>query len=122
MTSPRPPTFSTSFRRMACAIALAVSDVRQQAELASALDGDRDLTLMPAAGPRDASRADLALLAHRAPQRAEVLVVDDVDLVAAERARLAPATPALTLPVTPSPLSRGPATLLRHAKKLPTSL
>src|SRR4051812_12412852 len=122
MTSPRSPTFSTSFRRIACAMPLAVRDVGQEPQLTRALYRRRELGLMPPAVSGDAGGADLALLAHRPPQRAEVLVVDEVDLVAAERARLEPAASAWALPVTPAPLCRGPATLLRHAKKLPTSL
>ena len=48
---------------------------------------------MAAAGAGHARRADLALVADRATQRREVLVVDDVDLLPAERAGLeAPAT------------------------------
>src|SRR3954464_9615386 len=74
---------------------------------------------MPTAGTGDPGRANLALLAHRPAQRAEVLVVNDVDLVAAELARLAPTAAPLALPVTPSRWS--PATLLRHAKSSLTS-
>src|SRR3954453_8812104 len=91
--------------------------VGKEAKLAGALDGDRELLLVPAAGARDASRADLALLAHRAAQRAEVLVVDDVDLVAAELAGLAPAASRRTLLVTPARCLL-PATCLFHACSL----
>src|SRR4051794_20858271 len=97
-------------------LGLPVRDVREQAELASTLDGDRELALVAPAVAGDTGRADLALLAHSPPQRSEVLVVDDVDLVAAELARLAPAAATLALLVTPATLGRGPATLLRHAK------
>src|SRR3954462_6972589 len=94
-----------------------VRDVRKEAKLAGALHGDRELLLVPPAGARDASRADLALLAHRAAQRAEVLVVDDVDLVAAELAGLAPAASRRTLLVTPARCLL-PATCLCHAAAL----
>src|SRR4051794_5676043 len=95
-----------------------VGHVGQESELAGALHRDRELLLVPAAGARDASRADLALLAHRAAQGAEVLVIDDVDLVAAELARLAPAPSPWTLLVTPARCLL-PATCLCHARPLP---
>src|SRR5439155_147090 len=57
--------------------------------------------------PRDAGGADLALLAHGAAQCAEVLVVDDVDLVPAERAGL------------PTPSGAGPLTAIAPARLLP---
>src|SRR5436190_19539107 len=94
-----------------------VRNVWEQSKLAGALDGDCELLLVPAAGARDASRADLALLAHRAAERAEVLVVDDVDLVAAELAGLAPAAARWTLLVTPARCLL-PATCLCHAYSL----
>src|SRR3954469_11852074 len=94
-----------------------IGDVRKEPELAGALDRDRELLLVPAAGARDASRADLALLAHRAAQHAEVLVVDDLDLVTAELARLAPAASRWTLLVTPARCLL-PATCLCHARSL----
>src|SRR3954467_4395719 len=72
---------------------------------------------MPTAGAWGAGRADPALLAHRATQRAEVLVVDDVDLVAAELAGLAPAASRWTLLVTPARCLL-PATCLCHANSL----
>src|SRR4051812_2972994 len=94
-----------------------VGHVGQKAELAGALDRDRELLLVPAAGASDASGADLALLAHRAAQRAEVLVINDVDLVAAELARLAPATARGALLVTPARCLL-PATCFCHANSL----
>src|SRR3954469_25678168 len=94
-----------------------VGHVGQQAELAGALDCDRELLLVPTAGASDACRADLALLAHRAAQRSEVLVVDDIDLVAAELARLAPAASRWTLLVTPARCLL-PATCFCHACSL----
>jgi hypothetical protein len=42
------------------AVLAVVADVRQQSDLAGALDGRRDLVLVTAAGARDAARADLA--------------------------------------------------------------
>src|SRR2546430_13079898 len=90
--SPRSPSGSTSFSRIACVMrrALAFGNVWEQAELAGALYRRRELALVAPAGSRDPRGADLALLAHRPAKRAEVLVVDDVDLVAAERAWLGP--------------------------------
>src|SRR3954464_2531116 len=72
---------------------------------------------MPAAGACDAGRADLALLAHRATERAEVLVVDDVDLVSAELAWLTPAAARWALLVTPARCLL-PATCFCHANSL----
>src|SRR4051794_3800659 len=94
-----------------------VRDVRQEPELASALDRDRELLLVPAAGAGDAGGADLALLAHRAAQHAEVLVIDDVDLVTAELAWLAPAASRWALLVTPARCLL-PTTCFCHANSL----
>src|SRR3954470_2521061 len=148
MTSPREPTFSTSCKRIACAISNSlgdpkseqskdagsdvaarpratedagmrrfagspVGDVRQEAKLTGALDGAGELDLMASAGAGDASGPDLALLAHCAADRPEVLVVDDVDLVATERARLEPASAGHALLVTPA-VRRPGSTLLCH--------
>src|SRR4051794_39551619 len=88
---------------------LALGDVGEEPELTRALDRSRELRLMPAACARDASRADLALLAHVPPERAELLVVHVLDLVAAERARLSPPTRRGASPVSPA---RRPATTL----------
>src|SRR5205809_7684482 len=91
-TAPRSPSGSTSFNRIAWAIAArsAVGHVREKAELAGSFDGARKLGLMAAAGPGDPGGADLAFVADRPPQRADVLVVDDVDLLATVGAGLAP--------------------------------
>src|SRR6478672_3706246 len=72
-------------------LATALVHVRQQRELARALDGPRDLHLVAPARAGDPSRADLALLGDELAQRGDVLVVDLVDLVAAVLAGLAPA-------------------------------
>src|SRR5262245_50551545 len=76
--------------------------VRQQRQLAGALDGGRDLVLMTTAGARDAARADLAALGDEAAQARHVLVVDELDLVLAVRAGLATpaARAALLVPAT----------------------
>ena len=73
---------------------LSVRNVREKARArAAALHRAGQLRLVTPAGAGDARRADLALVADRAPQGSEVLVVDDVDLLPAERARLeAPAS------------------------------
>src|SRR4051812_47655802 len=93
------------------AILAVVADVRQQGDLARALDGRGDLVLMPAAGARDAARPDLAPVGHVLAEARDVLVVDLLDLVAAVAARLAAAGAGTALLVTPA--SR-PAALLRH--------
>src|SRR5829696_9507455 len=79
-----------------------VADVGQQGELAGALDGRRDLVLVPAAGARDAARADLAAIRHVLLQGRDVLVVDLVDLVTAVPTRLAAAGAGPALLVTPA--------------------
>src|SRR4051794_9904385 len=118
---------------MACGIALAVpvpvvasaatalvallaglGHVRQQRQLAGALHRRGDLVLMAAAGAGDPPRADLAALGDELAQRRDVLVVDELDLVAAVLARLAAAAAGTTLAVTPA---RRPAALLRHVGK-----
>src|SRR3954466_10221216 len=55
---------------------------------------------MPAAAAGHAGGADLALLGELAADAAEVLVVDDVDLVPAIRAGLAPACAGRSLSIT----------------------
>src|SRR6266508_450985 len=118
MTSPRSPRVSTSFKRIAWAIwsrRLPVRDVRQEAQLARPLDRDGELRLVTAAGAGNTRRADLALVADRAPQRREVLVIDDVDLLPAERAWLeAPARGALAAGAALAVPRLCSTTLLRH--------
>src|SRR5258708_37675298 len=72
-------------------LAATLVHIRQQRELARALDGPRDLHLMAPARAGDPPRADLALLGDELAQRRDVLVVDLIDLVAAVLAGLAPA-------------------------------
>src|SRR5919197_598795 len=123
-TAPFSPRASTSLRRIASGIALAllarphgalrallarVADVRQQRELARTLDGRRELVLVPTAGAADAPRTELAALGDEAPQRADVLVVDLLDLVLAVRAGLATA-------------AAGPALLVAPARRLACAL
>src|SRR5215212_6252429 len=101
---------------VAPALVAAVSaDVREQRELAGALDGRGDLVLVPAARARDAARADLAAVRDELAQRRDVLVVDELHLVTAVLARLAAAAAGPSLPVTPA---RRPAALLRHLEPL----
>src|SRR5439155_1165818 len=91
MMSPRSPSRSTSFKRIACVtwrLRLSLGYVRKESEFAGALDRLRQLALVPAACSGDPRGADLPLLAHRPAKRGEVLVVDHVDLVPAELARL----------------------------------
>src|SRR5215218_6402457 len=70
---------------------------------------------MAAAAPGDAGRADLALLGELAADAAEVLVVDDVDLVPAIRAGLAPACAGGSLSIAAAPAA-GAAGLLATAR------
>src|SRR4051812_47505435 len=92
-------------------VAGVAGDVGQQRQLAGALDGAGDLVLVTPARARDAARADLPAVGHELAQEPDVLVVDLVDLVPAEGARLAASRPGTTLLVTPA--SR-PAALLSH--------
>src|ERR671915_2074119 len=120
MTSPRSPSVSTSFKRIAWAMpgqpSLPVCDVRQESELASPLDRVRELRLVAPARAGHARRADLALVADRAAQRGDVAVVHDFHLVPAERARLAPPAHGRTLAATALAVpGRAWSTLLRHS-------
>src|ERR1700681_927467 len=76
-----------------------VCDVRNQGDLARALDRRLQLALVHRARARDTPRQDLAALRHERPQQLHVLVVDVVDLVRTELAHLSAAEhrPALTL-------------------------
>src|SRR3954471_23764703 len=92
---------------VAIAIAIAVpsalvaavgAHVRQERQLARALDGRGDLVLVAAAGARDAPGADLAAIGDELAQSGDVLVVDELDLVAAVLAGLATAAAGPALP------------------------
>src|SRR3954468_13538444 len=98
-----------------------VGDVGQETELPRPLHGESKLALMAPAGPRDAGGADLALLAHGAAEGAEILVVDDVDLVPAEGARLPTPSGARALTaVAPARLLPAVATtLFCHLRRTP---
>src|SRR4051794_35371295 len=76
-------------------------DVGQQRQLACVLDRVGDLVLVTTAGAGDPPRANLALLGHELAQGGDVLVIDLVLLVAAERARLAPPATGSALLVSP---------------------
>src|SRR4051812_5061526 len=65
--------------------------VRDEGDLAGALDRRLQLALVLGAGAGNASRQDLAALGHERPDQLHVLVVDVVDLVRAELADLATA-------------------------------
>src|SRR5262245_45864969 len=138
MTSPRSPSCSTSWRRiawgivgvlpLAVAIAIAipvaraalvaglprVADVRQQRQLTRALHGRGDLVLMTPARTGDAARADLAPVRDELAERVDVLVVDELDLVAAVLAGLTTAAAGSAFAITPA---RRPAALLCHVRK-----
>src|SRR4029453_11027122 len=86
-----------------------VGHVRQERHLARPLDRHRNLALVAPARPGDAARADLPLLGDVPPQLVVVLVVDLVDLLAAEVAVLparAAGRPARWLPSLAVALSR----------------
>src|SRR5215210_5631183 len=95
---------------------LPVCDVRQEPQLTRALDRGRELGLVPATCTGHARGANLSLVTDRPAQRGEVLVIDDVDLLPAERAGLeAPATgAALASGAALAVPRRCSTTLLRH--------
>jgi len=64
--------------------------VRQQRDRARTLDSVGELALMARATAGDAARNDLPALGDETTQTPDVLVVDEVDLVRAELADLAP--------------------------------
>src|SRR6266849_11114937 len=64
--------------------------VRQQREVARALDRRRELALVMGARAGDARRDDLAVLADEILEQLDVLVVDPLDLLGGEAAELAP--------------------------------
>src|SRR5215208_101011 len=70
---------------------------------------------MTAAAAGDASGADLALLGELAPYSGEILVIDDVDLVPAIRAGLAPACAGGSLSIAAAPAA-GAAGLVAAAR------
>src|SRR5438270_7975529 len=117
--SPRSPSRSTALSRIACVtwrLPLALGYVRKESEFPGALYRLGQLALVAAAGSGDARGADLPLLAHRPAKRGEVLVVDNVDLVPAELARLAAAAAGRSLAsVPPAAGALLPATLLCHS-------
>src|SRR5688572_24082964 len=65
--------------------------VRDERQLARPHQRHAQLPLVQGAGPGDAPRQDLGALGHERQQQPRVLVVDVVDLVAAELADLPPA-------------------------------
>lgn len=75
---------------------------RQQRDVASLLDGARDLALMRGANPGEAARNDLAAFRYEPLQQAHVAIRDFVDFLDAELAdfsaaeELAPTRPGRT--------------------------
>src|SRR3954452_15903806 len=90
-------------------------NVGQQTELARTLHRAGQLALVATAATGDASGADLALLRELTANSGEILVVDDVDLVPAIRAGLAPACAGGSLSIAAAPAA-GAAGLLATAR------
>src|SRR5512134_736227 len=86
--SPRRPRLSTCSLRMTSMVnpRASVRDVRDQRELARALDRRLQLPLVRRARPGDPPRLDLAALRDERREQPDVLVVDVVDLLRAELA------------------------------------
>src|SRR3954453_14546208 len=113
---PRPPPPRRPPPRLALPVAVAVpaaaalaalalrrvAHVRKQRDLTRALDRQGDLVLVATAGAGDPARADLAALGDEPAKRADVLVVDVLDLVLAEQAGLAAAAAGAALLVAPA--------------------
>src|ERR671914_446542 len=87
--SPRCPIFSTSPFNMTCMRSLPPDHVGQKRHLAGALDRGRRLALMLRAEAGHPASTDLAAVRGEPPQHVVVLVVDVVDVLLAEHARLA---------------------------------
>src|SRR3954451_5011319 len=114
LVAPAPAATTAAAAALAVLIApAALADVRQQRQLSRALDRAGDLVLVAPARAGDAARADLAAIGHELAQRGDVLVIDELHLVAAVRARLAPSAGASGLAIPPA---RRPAALLRHVR------
>src|SRR5579883_1029719 len=86
LMSPARPTFTTSERRMTFML---FHHVRQQRQVAGALDALGQLALVAGAGARDAGRQDLSALGQERAQDLDLLVVDVADLLGAETAHFA---------------------------------
>src|SRR5262249_44872751 len=106
---------STAAAAAAAALALvragAFADVGQQRQFTRALDGAGDLVLVPAAGAGAAPRADLAAVGDELGEEVDVLVVDELNLVAAVLTGLPAPAASSGLAITPA---RRPAALLCH--------
>src|SRR3954454_7952113 len=107
-------TIAVTARAALVARLAGVADVGQQRELTRPLDRRGDLVLVPPARSGDAARADLAAIRDELPERVDVLVVDELDLVAAVLAGLAASAAGTSLAITPA---RRPAALLCHVRK-----
>src|SRR3954451_10232790 len=111
LTVAAPPAATTAAATLALVRAGALADVREQRQLTRALDRASDLVLVPTAGARDAARADLSAVRDELAEKIDVLVVDELDLVAAVLAGLPASAAASGLAIPPA---RGPAALLCH--------
>src|ERR1700743_736726 len=105
---------ATAAAALALLRARALAHVGQERQLAGALDRAGDLVLMPAARARDATGADLAAVRDELAKGGDVLVVDELPLVAAVLAGLPASAAPSGLAITPA---GGPAALLRHCVK-----
>src|SRR5881227_3740429 len=69
-------------------LALETADVRNQRQIACALDRDRQLTLMASADAAQPARQDLAMIGNEAAEGAVILVIDEMNPRLAERTAL----------------------------------
>src|SRR5262249_2953016 len=109
-TSPRRPTLTTSSRRMTFIRApfSIRRNVGEQGDGPRPLDGVGQLPLVPRTTARDPPGDDLAAFGDEVAEPADILIVDEIDLVRAELAALAPAEP----PTLDGLLRRGNGSLL----------
>src|ERR1700728_3417672 len=83
------PRLATFWSRItSIAVTLVLIGVRQQGQEASALDRDRQLTLIERLRTRDATRNDLARLGDVALQRGQILIVNVLHALGGEATKL----------------------------------
>src|SRR3984957_5764912 len=83
------PRLATFWSRItSIAVTLVLIGVRQQGQEASALDRDRELTLIERLRTRDATRNDLARLGDVALQRGQILIVNVLHALGGEATKL----------------------------------
>src|SRR5947209_17917866 len=96
--------------------------VREERDVAAALDGGGHLALVPGAVPRDAARNDLAPLGDEVLELGRVLVVHLERLVGAVPAHLAPAESPAASAIVAHPAAALAASVARAGRPAPVVL